>query len=156
MPRRRVIDIHDPILTDEQWAKLEPLLPEPKASAKGGAKPTPNRPVVEGLLWILVNGARWRSLPKEYPSPATCWRRLRDWEDSGVWLKAWHTYLDNLNKDQRLNWEEAFADGSFAPAKKGATELAKPRKERIQSGWWWSMVKEFRWHVISPAPRRRK
>jgi transposase len=156
MPKRRIIAISDPVLTDEQWSKLEPLLPEPKASPKGGAKPTANRPVVEGLLWILINGARWKALPKGYPSASTCWRRLRDWEEEDVWIRAWHTYLDNLNAAQRLDWEEIFADGSFAPAKKGATESERPRKERVQSGWWWSMAKEFRWHVASPAPRRRK
>jgi hypothetical protein len=38
------------------WEKLAPLLPEPEASPKGGPKPVPNRPVVEGILWVLRNG----------------------------------------------------------------------------------------------------
>jgi len=65
-------------LTDEQWEKIAPLLPEPQASPWGGRKPLPNRPCFEGILWILRTGARWKDLPKRYPSPSTCWRRLRD------------------------------------------------------------------------------
>ena len=39
-------------LTDAQWEKSAPLLPEPKASPWGGRKPIPNRPCCEGLLGI--------------------------------------------------------------------------------------------------------
>ena len=79
MARKRVIDIPDPELSDDQWAKLAPLLPEPQPSPHGGPKPVPNRPVVEGILWVLRNGGRWKALPRGYPSPATCWRRLAAW-----------------------------------------------------------------------------
>ena len=68
------------LLTDEQWAKIEPLLPKFKRSRKGGRKPAENRPILEGILWMLRTGARWQDLPKEYPSSSTCWRRLRDWK----------------------------------------------------------------------------
>jgi transposase len=156
MACKRLLDIRDPELTDELWEKLAPLLPEPQPSPQGGPKPIPNRPVVEGILWVLRNGARWKALPRGYPSPSTCWRRLADWEQSGVWLAAWRTLLNQLNAQGRLRWQECFADGSFAPAKKGAKESAKPRKARVQSGWWWSMVKAFRWQSTSarPVPRR--
>jgi hypothetical protein len=79
---------HQSELTDEQWEKIAPLLPEPHASPWGGPKPIPNCPCCEGILWILQTGARWKDLPKQYPSPSTCWRRLRDWEDQDVWLKS--------------------------------------------------------------------
>jgi transposase len=75
-------------LPDAQWEKIAPWLPEPHASPWGGPKPLPNRPCCEGMLWILRTGARWKDLPKPYPSPSTCWRRLRAWEDQAIWLKA--------------------------------------------------------------------
>ena len=156
MARKRVISIRHPELTDEQWELLAEVLPEPKASAKGGPKPVPNRPVVEGILWVLRNGARWKALPEGYPSPSTCWRRLAEWEETGVWKEAWCCFLDVLEAKRRLHWEECFADGSFAPAKKGGKTSAKPSVARVQSGWWWSMVKVFRWHVTSTRPARRK
>jgi transposase len=156
MSRKRLIDIRQPELTDEQWAKLAPLLPEPAASLRGGPRPIPNRPVVEGILWVLRNGARWKALPLGYPSASTCWRRLADWEDRGIWLEVWRTFLDTLEKRGQLRWEECFADASFAQAKKGVTEWEKPSVAKVQSGWWWSMVKVFRWHVSSAPPSRRK
>jgi transposase len=136
---------HDSELTDEQWEKIDPLLPEPKPSPRGGPKPTPNRPCFEGILWMLRTGARWKDLPQQYPSPSTCWRRLRDWEDQDVWLKAWRAFLAQLDAQGQLDWAEAFADGSFAPAKKGGPASGKRNAARVRSGWWWSTAKVFLW-----------
>jgi len=58
-------------------------------------------------------------LPDEFPSPSTCWRRLRQWEEEGVWLDAWRTLLGALDGEGLLQWDETFLDGSFAAAKKG-------------------------------------
>jgi transposase len=54
---------HDSELTNEQWEKIAPLLPEFKLSPRGGPKPTPNRPCFEGILWMLRTRARWKDLP---------------------------------------------------------------------------------------------
>jgi transposase len=156
MAAKRVIDIRHPELTDEAWAQLAPLLPEPEAAPGGGPKPVPNRPVVEGILWVLRNGGRWKALPLGYPSPSTCWRRLAAWEQAGVWLAAWRAFLDQLHRAGRLRWEECFADGSFAPAQKGGPPSARPSGARARSGWWWSMAKVFRWHVTSTARAGRR
>src|SRR4029450_2276904 len=72
--RRRVIDIPDPELSDEQWQMLAPWLPDDRGSRAGGPKPTPNRAVLEGILWVLRNGARWNALPREDPADSPCWR----------------------------------------------------------------------------------
>ncbi len=156
MARNRTIDIRHPELTDEMGAKIAPHPPAPVASPDGGPRPAPNRPVVGGILRILRDGGRWKALPEGYPSPSTCWRRLPEWEEGGVWLTAWKTFLDELNAEGRIKWEECFADGSFAPAKRGATELARPRGARGPSGWWWSMAKASRWHPTSTRPARRR
>lgn len=144
------------LLTDEQWLKIEPLLPKPRKSRKGGRPPKPDRPVFEGILWVLRSGARWKDLPRSYPSPTTCWRRLRDWEAQGVWLKIWRAFLVELDARGRLDWEETFADGSFAPAKKGANASAAPAKAKAQSGWWWQAARVFLWEFTSTRPRRGK
>lgn len=144
------------LLTDAQWKRIEPLLPEPSPSKKGGRPPAPNRPVFEGILWVLRSGARWKDLPPEYPSPATCWRRLRRWEEEGVWLEAWRALLKELDDQGRLMWEETFADGSFAPAKKGASASGPPARARARSGWWWQAARVFLWESTSTRPRRRK
>ena len=126
------------LLTDAQWEQIRPLLPKRPKRPQGGRPLADDRKVLEGILWILRSGARWQDLPEEFPSPATCWRRLRDWEERGVWLTIWRAFLAELNERQQLNWSESFLDGSFAPAKKGAAESEKPSGARGPSGWWWS------------------
>jgi transposase len=140
------------LITDEQWKIIEPLLLGPKASPKGGPKPKPNRPCFEGILWVLRSGARWKDLPVRYPSPSTC-RRLRDREARGVRLKAWRASLGALDEQQALHREECFTDASFSPAKKGATQSAKPNAERVRSGWLWQTAWVFLWEC--PWRRRR-
>ena len=142
------------LLTDEQWAKIEPLLPKPNRSSKGGRTRVDNRPVFEGILWVLRSGARWKDLPDEYPSPTTCWRRLQEWEAQGIWLRAWRALLAELDEEGQLCWAEIFADGSFAPAKKGGSAWVKPNVAKVQSGWWWETAKVFLWESTWNRPRR--
>ena len=68
------------LLTDEQWELIAPLLPEGRRRKDNRGRPwASNRACFEGILWILQTGAAWRFLPDEYPAPATCWRRLKQW-----------------------------------------------------------------------------
>jgi len=143
-------------LKEEQWRRIEPLLPENKTGTKGGRPWADNRQVIEGILWVLRSGARWRDLPERYPSPSTCWRRLKYWEELGVWLDIWRAFLAELDERGYLDWEETFADGSFAPAKKGGHASGKPSVGKVRSGWWWSMAKVFLWEADWRRPRQRK
>jgi transposase len=145
------------LLTDEQWQLIEPLLPPPRRREDNRGRPwASNRACFEGILWILQTGAAWRFLPDEYPSPSTCWRRLKQWEEEDVWLDAWRALLGALDEEGLLKWDETFLDGSFAPAKKGAPPSVKPSAAREQSGWYWSTVKVFRWEFGSKVPLRMK
>ena len=131
------------LLAHAQWEKIRPLLPKRSKRPQGGRPPADDRRVLEGILWILRSGARWQDLPDEFPHPSTCWRRLRGWEEQGIWLNIWRSFLSELNERQQLNWSESFLDGSFALAKKGAAESEKPSGARGRSGWWWSTAAVF-------------
>ncbi len=145
------------LLTDEQWLLIEPLLPEPRRRKDNRGRPwASNRACFEGILWILQTGAAWRFLPDEFPSPSTCWRRLKQWEEEEVWLDAWRALLGALDGEGLLQWDETFLDGSFAPAKKGALPWVKPSGARARSGWYWSTVKVFRWEFGWNVPLRQK
>ena len=78
-----------PIVDDELWALIEPLLPPPKPRRLKypGRKPVPDRAALTGILFVLRTGIRWRDLPAEMGcgSGVSCWRRLRDWQQAGVW-----------------------------------------------------------------------
>ncbi|MEW6482417.1 MAG: IS5 family transposase [bacterium] len=136
-------------LTDKQWEKIEPLLP--KLKSKGGPWKN-NREVLEGILWVLRTGARWKDLPEKYPSPSTCWRRLNLWEEKGIWLKIWRKFISQLDKKGEIDWSECFMDGSFTPAKKGALKSAKLRGGKARSLWWWQMARVFLWECPCTLP----
>lgn len=110
-----------PFLSDSQWLLIAELLADPPPSPLGGRPRVEPRPCLEGIIWVLVSGARWQDLPERHPSPSTCWRRLREWSDDGRFLAAWDLLLGKLDRLKGINWEEAIGDGSFVRAKKGAT-----------------------------------
>ncbi len=143
-------------LTKQQWAAICVHLPEPKASRRGGRPRIDDRRCLEGILWILWTGAQWSELPRRYGSPSTCWRRLKQWEETGVLLQLWRAFLAQLNDAQKLRWDECFADGSFIPAKKGDLRSARPSGAKGPSGWLWSMARVLRWeHTWRRLPRRK-
>ena len=62
-------------LTDEQWKKLDELIPEPPRREDGRGRPwTDRRAVLNGVLWVLRTGAPWADVPDRYPSYQTCHR----------------------------------------------------------------------------------
>jgi hypothetical protein len=87
-----------------------------------------------GILWVLWTGGSWGELPPRFGSPTTCWRRLRQWEESGVLLAL--TFLSGLNDHQKIRWNECSVGGSFAPAKKGGWRCVNQRAARTQRRLW--------------------
>lgn len=103
-------------LTDEQWGRIAPLLPPP---GKMGRPRADDRRTLDAILFVLRTGCRWKDLPRELGSPTTAWRRLKEWEVAGVWERIWRALLASLDAQAKLEWAQAFLDGSFVPAKKG-------------------------------------
>jgi transposase len=121
-------------LTDEQWQRLQPLLP-PHRERRGRPR-ADDRKTLNGILYVLRTGCRWQDVPRKYGSPTTCWRRLRAWEQDGTWENIWRSMLALLDKHERLEWSRAFLDGSFVPAKKGEQRLAKPSAAKAPRRCW--------------------
>jgi transposase len=78
-----------PMIDDALWERIEPLLPaaKPRRFQYPGRKPVTDRQALGGILFVLVNRIRWNELPAELGcgSGISCWRRLRTWQESGVW-----------------------------------------------------------------------
>ena len=55
-------------------------------------------------------------------SGVTCWRRLRDWQEAGVWNRLHQTLLDRLGAANQIDWERASLDSASGPAKKGGAQ----------------------------------
>ena len=76
-----------PIVPDGLWEIVEPLLPPEPPKPKGGRPRVSDRAALTGILFVLRTGLPWEYLPMEMGcgSGMTCWRRLRDWQEAGVW-----------------------------------------------------------------------
>ena len=75
------------LLPDALWDLVEPLLPVPRPRPNGGRPRIPDRGCLTGILFVPRSGIPWHMLPKELGcgSGMTCWRRLRDWQQAGIW-----------------------------------------------------------------------
>ncbi|MFJ9871219.1 transposase [Streptomyces sp. NPDC101165] len=119
-----------PGVPDELWDRLEPLLPQRERRFRyPGRKPLPDREVLCGILYVLHTGIQWEYLPKELGpgSGMTCWRRLRDWNEAGVWQRLPEVPVAELNAASRLDWSRCVVDSSHVRARKGGAIRVRRR-----------------------------
>ena len=116
-----------PILPDELWEVIEPLLPAEPPKPKGGRPRIPDRACMTGILFVLRTGIPWEYLPQEMGcgSGMTCWRRLRDWQEAGVWEKVHRALLDRLGGADQIDFSRAVADSASVRALLGGRKLAR-------------------------------
>jgi transposase len=117
-----------PLVSDELWALIEPLIPKVKRRYRyPGRKRIDDRKVLSGILFVLQTGIPWEYLPQEMGcgSGMTCWRRLREWQDAGVWQRLHELLLAKLNEADRIDWSRAAIDSSHVRAFGGAKRPAR-------------------------------
>jgi transposase len=113
-----------PLLSDELWSLIEPLIPvRPRRFRYPGRKPLADRQVMTGILFVLKTGIPWEHLPQEMGcgSGMTCWRRLRDWQQAGVWQALHEVLIAKLNGAEQIDWSRAVVDASYVRAVLGAS-----------------------------------
>lgn len=135
-----------PLLPDELWAILEPLLPPvPPPGPKGGRPPVPHRATLTGILFVLKTGIPWEDLPVEMGcgSGMTCWRRLRDWQADGTWDKIHRELLGRLRGADKIDWSRALVDSSSVRAAYGGGSTGPSPVDRSKPG--------SKHHVITDA-----
>ncbi len=120
-----------PILPDALWAEIAPLFSPAPLRPKGGRPPVGSREALVGILFVLYTAVPWERLPLEVAgcSGMTCWRRLRAWQDAGLWDKIHRHMLDRLNLAGEIDWSRASADSSSVAAKKGGAGRSPGRAE---------------------------
>jgi transposase len=131
------------LVTDELWEVVEPLLPEEPPKPKGGRPRVDDRAALTGILFVLKSGIPWEMLPQEMGcgSGMTCWRRLKEWNEAGVWEELHHELLDRLGKANEIDWHRASLDSASVPAPGGAKRPARIRRikgRRVRSAMLWS------------------
>jgi transposase len=75
------------LVPDTLWGLIEPLLPTPLPKPRGGRPRLTDHACLAGIIFVLRSGIPWRMLPKRLGcgSGMTCWRRLHDWQQDGIW-----------------------------------------------------------------------
>src|ERR671914_105592 len=117
-----------PLLSDELWERIVPLLPPEKEKPKGGRPRVPDRAALTGILFVLRSGIPWEMLPPEMGcgSGMTCWRRLQEWQRAGVWERLHQVLLEELGRGGDIDWSRAAVDSATVAAKKGRCDGSQP------------------------------
>jgi transposase len=134
-----------PLLSDELWGVIEPVLPKWTPSPKGGQPRLDDRQALTGILFVLKTGIPWEDLPCEMGCGCgmTCWRRLRDWQADGTWDRIHQILLDRLRGADKIDGSRALIDSSFVRAAYGGGATGPSPVDRAKSG--------SKHHVITDA-----
>jgi len=73
--------MHRHELTNEEWARLLPLLPPSRGrkSLKG------DRRFISAVYWLTRTGCPWRDLPRRYGNWKSVYNRFNNWSKRGIW-----------------------------------------------------------------------
>ena len=144
-------------LTDKQWELIADLFPWEPPASEGGRPQVHPRDCLEGILWVLRTGARWKDLPKTFPSKSTCHLRLKTWTEAGLLEQAFLRLVMKLDENEQIDFSETFADGTFSSAKKGAKRLDRhvAAKARKSCSWWMPRGFHSRFKPSRPIETKR-
>lgn len=113
------------LVPDSLWERVEPLLPPrpPRRYKHPGRRPADDRAALAGIVFVLKTGIGWNQLPRDLLSVSgvTCWRRMRDWTEAGVWPELHQLLLAQLRAGGALDLDRCAVDGSHVRALKGGT-----------------------------------
>ena len=92
------------LVTDELWEVIEPLLPEEPPKPKGGRPRIDDCAALTGIIFVLKSGIPWEMLPQEMGcgSGMSCWRRLKEWQEAGVWARLHQKLLNRLGEADQI------------------------------------------------------
>ncbi len=153
-----------PIIDDELWVLIEPLLLplKPRREKNPGRLPVSNRAALTGILFVLKTGLRWRDLPAEMGCGpgVTCWQQLRDWQAAGVWDRLHELLLAKLRTADQIDFSRAAVDSSSIRAAGAGQKLGQTlpiERDPVPSttlsptptARHWSALSRWRWRGIN-------
>ena len=118
-------------LTDEQFARLAPLLPPERP--KTGRPNKDHRTVINGILFRLRTGVPWRDLPARYGPWQTVYSRFRRWQRAGIWDRILTALQAEADARGELDWSLHLLDGTVIrahPQAAGAPQKGAPAANR--------------------------
>jgi transposase len=127
-----------PLVTDALWERLMPLIPPaPRRRFRfPGRKPLDYRKILTGILFVLKTGIAWDDLPSDLGCGCgkTCRHYLQLWHKAGVWFNLHAVLLAELNGADKIDWQRALIDASFAKAPEGGEDTGPNPTDRGKFG----------------------
>src|SRR5271163_2541687 len=102
-------------------------IPDAEVSARGGRPAADKRKVIQGIFWVLDNGAKWKDLPAEFGAKSTVHRWFRKWAQAGVFEILMGEAGSLVEQRNGFKVYECFVDGTFAKAKGGGDGIGCTR-----------------------------
>jgi putative transposase len=119
---------------DALWARVQPLLPPPLPSLRGGRARVDDRRVFGAILYVLRTGCQWNALPKELCSSSTAHRRFQEWEAGGFFRALWEAGLAEYDELQGIEWEWQAVDGAMTKSPFGGAATGANPTDRGKKG----------------------
>jgi len=120
-------------LTTRQFKRLAPFLISPRK--RTGRPQADMKEVIDGILYVLSTGCRWRDLPHDYAiSYVTSYRYFRSWIKTGKLKKIFTFLKDEAHRRNYLHWRNAYLDASVVKSKKGVRNTADTRENTVSMG----------------------
>ncbi len=118
------------LVSDALWNEIEPLLPPEPPKPKGGRPRVPDRACLTGIVYVLRTGMPWRFIPQELGcgSGVTCWRRLQEWTNAGVWSAIHEELIKTLGRQGGLDASLGVMDSASVRALFGGRTLGPTRR----------------------------
>jgi len=111
------------------------LPPEQPVGPKGGRPRIAHRVVLKVIWFILASGCRWEDVPAEMGcSGRTAHRRLRTWEEAGIWDRLHADLLRLLRQADKLDPEVVIVDSVFVRAFGGGEQTGPSPVDRRKKG----------------------
>ena len=79
-------------LTDEQWEKIQSVLPNAKGGRTGRRPKYARREIWNAIFYQARTGCQWRYLPHDLPPWQDVWEHFCRWRDAGL-IEAAHDAL---------------------------------------------------------------
>ncbi|MGW5609543.1 IS5 family transposase [Streptomyces sp. NPDC003753] len=89
-------------LTDAQWARIEPLLPD--RTPQRGGRWRDHRKVIDAIAFKFQTGTQWVHLPDRYGNWRGVYNRLRMWAVDGTWERVFTALMAQADADDDLAW----------------------------------------------------
>lgn len=122
-------------LSDAQWATIRGFLPP---NGRRGKQWKDHRVVIDGILWALSDGGRWRNLPDRFGNWKTVYERFRRWSQEGLWGNILGELQARKGASGAIDWHLFAIDGSVVRAHQsaaGASKKSCPPGSRPTTPW---------------------